>query len=206
MHQETPRKSKWIRMIGLGFLVVILISGFSLFADVMGDWGVPASFFMFFVVVVPAYAIYWLVASIMTFSGKTGRGMNFLVINLPVILFGLLVVFIFLINLPPMTKVTLKIIDEQGRGVENARVYFGFKYGRESKTTDQNGVVSAHGFTSNHISPRIEKEGYYSEHISIDVISKDIDEKSSPRIAEDIWPIRRLLPWNPTVTIVLKKK
>jgi hypothetical protein len=161
---------------------------------------------MFFVLVIPTYAIYWLVANIMTFSGKAGRGINLLVINLPVILFGLVILVVFLINLPPMTKVTLKILDEQGRGVENARVYFGFKYGKESKTTDQDGVVTAVGFSSNHLSPRIEKEGYDSTHVSIDVISKDIDEKEPTKIADEIWPIRRLLPWNPTVTIVIKKK
>jgi hypothetical protein len=116
-----------------------------------------------------------------------------------VLLFGTAVVG----QLPPLptSKVTLKVVDENGNAVPDAIVNFGFSeahpkwgggIGVSVKTvTDDTGSASGSGYSSETVGCDVHKDGYY------DGGPSHIEFKDAV--------LGRWQPWNPVYKVVLKK-
>ena len=104
-------------------------------------------------------------------------------------------------------KITLRVVDEQDNIVTNALVNMAFineyKGNQEfSERTDENGEVTFTGTVNYHSYYTIEEDGYYEtkNRHKFSYAGKECAErdKLTP------WKIK-WIPWNPTVTVVLKK-
>lgn len=103
----------------------------------------------------------------------------------------------------PTAKVTIKVIDDIGAPVEDAevKVYFkleGYRSNTDAGLTNGEGLYVASGSTQQYVGGcKITKEGYYSSICNY-------SEKNFISIS-GIMGFRRWEPWNPTITVVLKK-
>lgn len=96
-------------------------------------------------------------------------------------------------------KITLTVVDEAGLPVENARVGVGYiellwwdsKSTGLSGNSDSEGCFSASHNSSNSVGYRAEKDGYY----------QSFGEYRFKQIQNGHWE-----PWNPEVTVVMRKK
>jgi hypothetical protein len=104
----------------------------------------------------------------------------------------------------PTAKVTIKVVDESGMPIKGAKAGVGFAEPRKtggdkefgkSGLTDKDGLFSTSRSTIYHISYGAKKDGYYATALEYDF--KDV--KGIPMF-------KRWQPWNPTLTVVLKKK
>lgn len=122
-------------------------------------------------------------------------------------LFKNLILVVFLTLIPLMsaeaffydhTKITLKIVAEDGSSIEGADVGIGFQYNGRNGTdykksvgrSTANGLFSATAVTNGHVGWTVTKTGYYESIGSFD-FNKDANAK---------WE-----PWNPTVEVLLRK-
>lgn len=97
----------------------------------------------------------------------------------------------------PKAKVTYHVIDQQGNPVEGAAVVAGFveASSRNVKgTTDTNGCFTAEDISSGGSGALVRKEGYHDGGGGCNFKFKDINKI-----------LNRFEPWNPTVTVVMKK-
>lgn len=99
-------------------------------------------------------------------------------------------------------KVTVKVADESGQPVTNAnmKVYFRMSSGKSDGervrgSTDDNGVFSAEGRTTDIVFIGVEKSGYYTSRTQ-----HNAQSLNPARLQDDRW-----LPWNPTIPVVLKR-
>lgn len=99
----------------------------------------------------------------------------------------------------PEAKISIKVVDEKGNPMEavNAGISFGEPDGKgqqkvvtEKGMTGPDGIFSASRKTINQIAYGAEKQGYYKSYGRYDFLSH----------AEGRW-----LPWNPEMTLVLRK-
>lgn len=103
----------------------------------------------------------------------------------------------------PTAKVTIKVIDENNMPIEDVHVEVYFKLeGNRSNTdygvTDDQGLFEASGSTLQYVGGcNIEKDGYYPG-------GCNYSERNLTSIS-GIMGFRRWQPWNPTITVVLKK-
>ena len=98
-------------------------------------------------------------------------------------------------------RITLKVADESGKAIPHARVGISFliftKGGKDSETkedagyTNSEGLFSASALADNHVGFNVIKDGYY-----VSLGSYKFKESS----------LGRWQPWNPEITIVLRKK
>jgi len=105
----------------------------------------------------------------------------------------------------PTAKLTVKVIDIQGNPVEGARVGIGFESPKSEGwgvdvngirgLTDSDGLYTAEGETTPYVAFGVLKEGYYDGNGKFN----DFTEVTG------ILGFRKYQPWNPTVTVVLKK-
>jgi hypothetical protein len=104
----------------------------------------------------------------------------------------------------PTAKVTVKVVDESGMPIEGAMAGVGFAEPRsengdegfwKSGLTDENGLFTTSRSTIFHISYGAKKNGYYPTGLEYDF--KGVD---------GIPMFRHWQPWNPILTVVLKKK
>jgi len=105
----------------------------------------------------------------------------------------------------PVAKITVKVIDEQANPVAGAKVWIGFR-GTDSKSggpsmhpvsglTDGEGLFTGEGETTSYFTFSAEKEGYYATSNKF----YDFTEVTG------FYGFRKYEPWNPTLTLVLKK-
>jgi len=93
-------------------------------------------------------------------------------------------------------KITIKVIDESGAPVQNANVRIRFQVNTQQKNvgidlpTNSDGIVSGTAATNGHVGFRVIKSGYYESWSSYDFKNK---------------AVLRWEPWNPEVSIVLRK-
>jgi hypothetical protein len=100
-------------------------------------------------------------------------------------------------------KVTIKIIDESGNSIPEAKIIIGFFSNYKPDlapgkigTTDSNGIFSASGKTYGDIVYSITKNGYYKY---TDLYRGWLGNRNA-KINKGKWE-----PWNPTINVVLKK-
>ena len=106
----------------------------------------------------------------------------------------------------PTAKFTIKVVDENNLPVEGANVGVGYyspkKFGWGSTSagdkglTDADGIFISKGETEQLVSYGARKEGYYSSRYKFDKFTG----------VEGIIGFRKWQPWNPVLTIKLKKK
>lgn len=102
----------------------------------------------------------------------------------------------------PTAKITIKVIDEQGNAIQGARTGIGFRVpnGHDGKTrvtglTDSAGLFTGEGETISNFTFSAKKEGYYATgHEFYDFTD-----------VTGFYGFRKYEPWNPTLTLVLKK-
>jgi hypothetical protein len=103
----------------------------------------------------------------------------------------------------PEAKVTVRVVGEDAVVITNATVHIGFSQGGNAwigehkwqtfhGSSDVNGCYSAHAKSEMSVGGSVEKDGYYTSFWEY-TFNGD-DQK-----------IRRWQPWNPTVTVVLRK-
>ena len=105
----------------------------------------------------------------------------------------------------PTAKITYKVVSSEGEPISGVKVRVGFRSyigGSKNPTveeglTDEDGMFTASGSTQYEVTASINKEGYYSSGNTYG--GKDFTDISG------FMGFRRWEPWNPTVTIVLKK-
>lgn len=115
------------------------------------------------------------------------------------------IIFIYILIIPsiihalPTGKITLKVVDENGAPIEDAKAAANFNVGGSGRTdkdiTDSDGLATLSSSGIRHVEYGAHIDGYYRT-----VGEYDFD---------DLWGIigiRRWQPWNPTITVVLKKK
>lgn len=106
----------------------------------------------------------------------------------------------------PTAKITIKVIDTEGVPVEGAQVGIGFELptsrdawgtvvNSETGLTDSDGYYTAEGETSPYISFGVSKESYYDGGGKFNSFTE----------VTGILGFRKYQPWDPTITIVLKK-
>jgi len=91
-----------------------------------------------------------------------------------------------------LAKITVKVEDESGKPVEGAKVGIGFGKGEAEGLTNSEGRFSGSANCNSHIGFNAVKPGYY---MSIGTYDFNYGKKS----------IIRWEPWNPEVTVVLRK-
>jgi hypothetical protein len=126
--------------------------------------------------------------------------MKYITIIKPMILIAMLTIIcnICEANIFDQAKLTIKVIDEKGSPVELANVRIGFETttskGRIENGVDgvtkSDGIFSGSASCKGHVGFRINKTGYYESYGSYDFTSKNSF---------------RWEPWDPTITVVLKK-
>ena len=97
----------------------------------------------------------------------------------------------------PMAKVTYQVIDQQGRAVEGAELQVGFIEASSRSVkgiTDTNGLFVAEDISSGGSGALVKKEGFHDGGGGCNFKFKDINKI-----------LNRFEPWNPTVTVVMKK-
>ncbi len=115
-------------------------------------------------------------------------------------LFSVLVLFLssdFVFAGLPKAKVTYRVVDQKGFPIDNAWVDAGFiEASSRSVTgyTDTNGVFVAKDISSGGVGCLVKKEGYYWGGGGYAWKYKERNKL-----------LNRLTPWNPTVTVVMKK-
>lgn len=102
----------------------------------------------------------------------------------------------------PIAKITIKVIDEQGDAIEGAQTGIGFRVpnGHDGKTrveglTDSAGLFTGEGETISNFTFSAKKEGYYATG----------NEFYDFTDVTGFYGFRKYEPWNPTLTLVLKK-
>ncbi|WP_299871362.1 carboxypeptidase-like regulatory domain-containing protein [uncultured Cocleimonas sp.] len=105
----------------------------------------------------------------------------------------------------PTAKITIRVIDESGEVVENAKVGAAIEkpkkkgIGSDSKNvrglTDKNGMYTVSGSSEPHIGFSVTKDGYY----------KSIGRFKEFTGVTGFYGLRKWKPWNPTIDVVLKK-
>lgn len=99
----------------------------------------------------------------------------------------------------PSAKVTLMVVDEDRIPIEGAEVEVAFWQGGSEKVeqdvTDDDGVVVLSNNSIRHISYSVIKSGYYRTWNEYDFTD-----------LSGVLGFRRWQPWNPQITVVLKKK
>ena len=100
----------------------------------------------------------------------------------------------------PLAKITLKVVDDEGKPVEGADSGVGFYQLWNPKMgvsingyTDENGIYTAEGETHGECAYSVMKEGYY--------MSEGKYNWSKGEVKNGKWH-----PWNPIIKIVLKRK
>lgn len=97
-------------------------------------------------------------------------------------------------------KVTLHVVDTEGKEVPDASVNLTFAFRQKNKPltglTDSNGLFVAQGTLTDDIIYRVTKAGYY------ETFDRFFLEKAATRCLEN----GRWIPWNPMVEVVLKEK
>ena len=111
------------------------------------------------------------------------------------------VLLLFNLNLQalPTAKFTLKVLDEEGAPLNDARVSasFGGSWNEVSVSyTDKNGMATLSGDTQSGFPFGASTSGYYSSGMYENFI----------KTYGGIYGFQRWQPWNPTIEIVLKKK
>ena len=124
---------------------------------------------------------------------------------------NLLLLMLLLFSMPtyalPTAKLTIKVVDESGQPVAEAKAGIGFVKSKskawsgligmaQNGKTDEQGLFTAEGETEQFISLHTVKEGYY------DTFQKFVFNGG----VSGILGFRKWQPWNPTVELVLKKK
>lgn len=105
----------------------------------------------------------------------------------------------------PTAKITYKIVSLEGEPISGVKVRVGFRSyigGSKNPTveeglTDEDGMFTASGSTQYEVTASIKKEGYY--------ISGNTFGGNDFTDISGIMGFRRWEPWNPTITVVLKK-
>lgn len=102
----------------------------------------------------------------------------------------------------PAAKVTYKVISQNGKPIEGVKIRAGFRgYSTKSTVeegfTIEGGMFTASGDTQYEVVASINKEGYYNSGSTFG--GNDFTGVSG------IIGFRRWQPWNPTITVVLKK-
>lgn len=97
-------------------------------------------------------------------------------------------------------KVTAKVVNEEGKPMSGEEIYIGFEGpggGGEGVKglTDMNGYFTATGKTIRSVSFMVRKTGYYQTYTEYDFT----------RTESGILKSTRWLPWNPEVTLVMRK-
>ena len=96
-------------------------------------------------------------------------------------------------------KVTLRVVDTEGKEVPDASVSLTFAFRQKNKPqiglTDSNGLFVAHGTLTDDIIYRVTKAGYY------ETFDRFFIEKAATRCLEN----GRWIPWNPTLQVTLKE-
>ena len=105
----------------------------------------------------------------------------------------------------PKAKITFKVIDESGSVIESAKIGAAIEkpkkkgIGSDSKNirglTNQNGLYTVSGDSEPHIGFSVTKDGYY----------KSIGRFNDFTGVSGLYGLRKWKPWNPTITVVLKK-
>ncbi len=100
------------------------------------------------------------------------------------------------------TKITIKVIGKNGVPIEGAEVNIGFRRADQRATgekgvSDINGLFSASGESSGYVSYGVNKDSYYETIESKWILNADGKKEKK----DGKWQ-----PWNPTITVVLKKK
>jgi len=105
----------------------------------------------------------------------------------------------------PIAKITIKVVDEQGNPIENAKAGIALESPKSnswgtnikllSGLTDTDGLFSDEGETSPYVGLSAFKEGYYGVGSSFNKFTD----------TTGILGFRKYQPWNPTVELVLKK-
>ena len=98
----------------------------------------------------------------------------------------------------PEGKITLKIVDENGAPIEGASMGIGFERNTGSGTekvpvggrTDNNGIFTGSARTINYASYIVKKDGYYQ--------SQGVYRFKEHKLGK--WE-----PWNPEITVVMRK-
>lgn len=96
-------------------------------------------------------------------------------------------------------KITFRVLDDEGRPVQNAETQAGFNYNPEKQgvikgVTDTNGLCAIEGITHMDMWYSVEKNGYYRTD------GKYLFGEVDPPVVNNRWQ-----PWNPTNTVVLKR-
>lgn len=105
----------------------------------------------------------------------------------------------------PSAKITYKVVSVSGESIEGVKIRVGFRpYSGGDPTptveeglTDEDGLFSASGSTQFEVTASISKEGYYN--------SGNTFGGNKFTGISGIMGFRRWEPWNPTITVVLKK-
>lgn len=110
-----------------------------------------------------------------------------------------------------MAKLTLRVVDDNGEVVPNATVNGGHSKSdsyadvkRVEGTTDTNGCFAVEGKTNYEIGYQITKHGYYTTTDRY-IFQKEAKKQSIEPVIKHFLGYR-WQPWNPTNTVVLKKK
>ncbi|MEI9479116.1 MAG: hypothetical protein WCO26_21440 [Deltaproteobacteria bacterium] len=97
-------------------------------------------------------------------------------------------------------KVTLRVVDTEGKEVPDASVNLTFAFRQKNKPliglTDSNGLFVAQGTLTEDIIYRVTKAGYY------ETFDRFFMAKAATRCVEN----GRWIPWNPTLQVTLKEK
>jgi hypothetical protein len=97
-------------------------------------------------------------------------------------------------------KVTLRVMDSEGKEVPDASVNLTFAFRQKNKPlkglTDSNGLFVAQGTLTEDIIYRVTKAGYY------ETFARFFMAKAATRCVEN----GRWIPWNPTLEVALKEK
>ncbi|MGI6495721.1 MAG: hypothetical protein ACOX5G_06490 [Kiritimatiellia bacterium] len=111
-------------------------------------------------------------------------------------------------------KMTLRIVDDEGKPVSNAVATIQFTPPKATKyviwdgISDSNGVVVAEGLTTQTVPGKVAKDGYYNSWFrfrSGDPNLHDNGGESSKIYYDSKAKDGRWLPWNPTIPVVLRE-
>jgi hypothetical protein len=161
-----------------------------------GQWGIPISFLMILAILL-AYLVFWFVGNfyyLKKYDKPDKKTVRWL-LNIPAIFLGLSMVAWILSSHPGHAAFTLQVVNEIDEPIKGAAIVI-WQRSRDEEITDAHGEVFWWGRCCE--SPKY--------HIHIDGYEPVGDSVSLKGPRPGIWPFRRLQPWNPTITIVLKRE